>query len=332
MTAIKKISVFYTGWDERWAFGILADNGSKLFFEYTPEALSQGLELSPLHLKLSSETYGNFPMHQMRLPGLISDCLPDGWGLLLMDRLFRKHGIHPEQVSPLERLSLLENNGIGALTFVPVNNENLDIQDLKLFKIANEVQKIIENKASTVLPQLVRLGGSPQGARPKVLVSYDTKSQTVSTDPSTTPWLIKFQAKHEHKEVCAIEAMYADLAKKSGIEMSDTEYFDLGKFSAFGTKRFDRDGKTRIPVHTVAGALNADYSIPSSVSYDSFLRLTRLMTKDEREVYKAYRLCVFNVIFNNRDDHSKNFSFRLDKNRNWKLSPAYDLTFSQGFA
>ena len=113
--------------------------------------------------------------------------------------------------------------------------------------------------------------------------------------------------------------------------MVETEYFDLGKdLSAFGMKRFDREKTLRIPTHTMAGVLHADFRIPSSVDYLSLLRLTRVMTKDEREVIKAFRQCVFNVVFNNRDDHSKNFSFLLDQKRNWKLTPAYDLTFSPG--
>jgi serine/threonine-protein kinase HipA len=85
----------------------------------------------------------------------------------------------------------------------------------------------------------------------------------------------------------------------------------------------------RVPVHTLAGALHADFRIPS-VDYISLLRATRAFTADEREVLKAYERAVFNVIFNNRDDHSKNFAFRLGRDRRWRLAPAYDLTFNTG--
>jgi serine/threonine-protein kinase HipA len=100
---MKKISVYYEGWGERWLLGTLADDGQRLLFEYSSEALQQGLELSPRNLALRALAYGDFPAHQMRLPGLVADALPDGWGLMLMDRLFRKNGRDPASVSPLDR-------------------------------------------------------------------------------------------------------------------------------------------------------------------------------------------------------------------------------------
>ena len=89
---MKKLRVFYEGWGERWPLATLADDGQHLLFEYSAQALQQGLELSPRHLPLRAPAYGGFPEHQMRLPGLVADALPDGWGLMLMDRLFRKSG------------------------------------------------------------------------------------------------------------------------------------------------------------------------------------------------------------------------------------------------
>jgi serine/threonine-protein kinase HipA len=329
---MKKIDIYYSGWGEAWKLGQLAESDQSILFEYTPEALRQKLELSPLNLKLRAEAYGNFPAHQMNLPGLISDSLPDGWGLLLMDRLFRKQGLDTSSVSPLDRLAFLGDRAMGALSFVPASEVALEPKDFTLLEIAKGFQKIIEDHPVRALPQLALLGGSPQGARPKVLVAYNPRTKLISTrSPSTESWLVKFPAKGENKEVSAIEALYAQCAEKAGIDVPDTEYFDLGKtFSAFGTKRFDRKGNYKIPIHTLAGLLNADFRIPSSVDYLTFLRLIRYLTNDEREVIKGYTRCVFNVIFHNRDDHPKNFSFLIDKNRNWSLTPAYDLTFSQG--
>jgi len=104
---VKKLFVYYNGWGEHWLLGTLADNGSDLLFEYSPEALKRGLELSPLRLKLREQAYGGFPAYLQRLPGLISDSLPDGWGLLVMDRLFRKNGLNIADLSPLDRLAFL---------------------------------------------------------------------------------------------------------------------------------------------------------------------------------------------------------------------------------
>ncbi len=125
--------------------------------------------------------------------------------------------------------------------------------------------------------------------------------------------------------------MYAHLAKICGLEIPDTRYFDLNKkFGAFGVQRFDRENGLRIPIHTLAGLLHADFRIPSSVDYTTFLRATQSLCRDEREVKKGFERAVFNIIFNNRDDHPKNISFQLDKNHHWKLAPCYDLTWSEG--
>jgi serine/threonine-protein kinase HipA len=330
---MKQLSVLYAGWDERFVLGNLADNGSQLLFEYTPEALKRGLELSPLNLKLKAGAYSDFPHHQHRLPGLIADALPDGWGLILQDKLFRKKGWNPARMSPLDRLAFVNGRAMGALVFEPSETEALEKGDVELLDLAREVREIISDGSLEVLRQLAVMGGSPHGARPKVLVNYDPASGRManSEEAPGTPWLVKFQAETEHKEVCAVEALYAVMARKSGLDMPDTQYFDLDKkLAAFGIARFDREAGLRVPVQTVAGALNANFRLPSSVDYTSMLRLTRFMTRDEREVIKAFELCVFNVVFNNRDDHSKNFSYRLNRAGQWQLSPAYDLTFCEG--
>jgi serine/threonine-protein kinase HipA len=329
---MKKLDVYFHGWNERWMLGTLADNGQDLLFEYSPAALERGIEFSPRHLKLRAEAYGDFPIFQFKLPGLISDCLPDGWGLLLMDRLFRRLGKPPHEVSPLDRLAFIGDRAMGALAFEPAVGMELAPSDLQLLDLAKEVQKVVADQESTALKQLMLLGGSPHGARPKVLVRYDRANNFASTLESApgTPWLIKFPARNEHKEVCAIEHLYAELARQCGLDMPSTQYFDLGKTSAaFGIERFDRQAGMRVPVHTLAGALHADFRIPDA-SYQTLLRGTRLMTHSEHEVHKAFERCVFNVIFNNRDDHTKNFSFRMDETFSWKLAPCYDLTYCTG--
>jgi serine/threonine-protein kinase HipA len=330
---MRALNVFYAGWGEHWLLGRLADDGRKLLFEYSPEALRQKLELSPLHLKLRAEAYGDFPPHLYRLPGLIADALPDGWGLLLMDRLFRQRGLRTAALSPLDRLAFIGNNAMGALVFQPSDNTELEPADMTLLALAQETHHVVSGKDSDALVQLARLGGSPQGARPKVLVNYEPGSGTLSTSDVAEgqPWLIKFQARGEHKEACALENLYARLARDCGLEMPETQYFDLGRtLSAFGVARFDRKGGLRVPIHTLASALHADFRLPSSVDYTTFLRATRAFTRDEREVCKAYERVVFNVLFHNRDDHGRNLAFCLGVDRCWRLAPAYDLTWSEG--
>lgn len=86
----------------------------------------------------------------------------------------------------------------------------------------------------------------------------------------------------------------------------------------------------RVPVHSLASLLQVDFRLPGSTDYTALLRATRMLTRDEREVQKAYARAVFNVLFHNRDDHPRNFAWRLAQDRQWKLAPAFDLTFSEG--
>lgn len=330
---MKKISVYYEGWGERWQLGTLADDGQRLLFEYSAEALRQGLELSPRNLALRVTAYGDFPAHQMRLPGLVADALPDGWGLLLMDRLFRKSGRNPASVSPLDRLAFINGRALGALTFEPAQKMDLPADDVQLLELAQQARVIIADKDSDALRVLAVMGGSPHGARPKVLVHYNPATGFMSTAPfdGSAAWLVKFQAQDEHKEVCAIEVLYAELAAAFGLEMPATRYFDLSKkLAGFGIERFDVEDGMRVPVHTLAGLMHADFRLPSSVDYLTFLRATRFITRSQVEVHKAFERAVFNVVFNNRDDHAKNLSYRLGRDRAWRLAPGYDLTCCEG--
>jgi len=328
---MKQLRVHYCGWGEDWPLGRLADDGRILLFEYAPEALQQGLELSPLHLALRGQAYGGFPDCLHRLPGLIADSLPDGWGLLLMDRLFRQQGLpHP---GPLDRLAFLGGRAIGALRFAPERDFDATTPDWSLLAIAEESVRALAGEANIALRELALTGGSPHGARPKALVQYDPASGEVSSRPDApgSPWLVKFPAKNEHKEVCAIEQMYAELARDCGLDMPDSRSFDLAAdLAAFGVARFDRERGQRVPVHSLAGLLQVDFRLPGAADYTAFLRATRLLCRDEREVEKAYARAVFNVVFHNRDDHPKNLAWRLGRDRRWRLAPAFDLTFSEG--
>ena len=330
---MKKVLVYYEGWGERWLLGTLADNGSQLLFEYSKEALAQKLELSPHKLRLTAQAYGNFPAYLQRLPGLVSDSLPDGWGLLLMDKMFRKAGRNPATLSPLDRLAFVGSRGMGALTFEPADRLELGAEDIKLLDLAREAQALVNGDESDALKQLALMGSSPHGARPKVLAYYNAATHAISTQAIAggAPWLVKFQGQDEHKEACAIEQLYASLARACQLNMPKTAHFDLDKtLAGFGIERFDTQDGMRVPIHTLAGALHADFRTAGAVDYARFMRLTRLFTRNDQAVRQAYERCVFNVLFHNRDDHAKNFSFRLNKVRQWELAPCYDLSFNAG--
>ena len=329
---MKKIRINFQGYGQSWQVGTLAEAGRDLLFEYSEDAIQRGIEFSPVKLKLRSEAYKGFDHYQNRLPGIFSDCIPDGWGLLLMDRLFAKRGMNIHTVSPLDRLAFIGNGAIGAFAFEPASEEELMPADVTLLGLANEVQQVIEDVDDAALKKLAQMGGSPQGARPKVLVQYEMATRMISNESSATgtPWLVKFQARGEKKEVCAVEHAYARMARLCGLDMPETEYFDLDKnLGAFGIERFDRKNRLRVPTSTLAGLMDLNFRLPG-MDYDSFIRVTRSVTKSEAEVKKGFARCVFNVVFNNRDDHTKNFSYRMNDRFEWELAPGYDMTFNHG--
>ena len=187
-----------------WLLGTLADDGRDLMFEYSQRALDEQLELSPARLKLSTVTYSGFPAHLWSLPGLMADALPDGWGRLLMDRMARKQGVNPALLSLLDRLAFVGARAIGVLGFEPANALQLDDHDVALLALATQAQMVLSGDETSVLTELALLGGSPLGARPKVLV-HMTEDGQVSTlvRPGSQTWLVKFQAADESKKVCA---------------------------------------------------------------------------------------------------------------------------------
>lgn len=334
---INKLNIYYNGWGEYWHWGslwLLENRQKTIVFEYSDEATARGLELSKLNLPLAQKIRQDFPSHQDRLPGVIADCLPDGWGRLLMDRWFRKQQIPLNQITALDRLTCLGSNAMGAFAFEPEQNllhENA--QDFSLQRLAAESQKIMQEQASDLLNELVLMGGSPHGARPKVLLyRSETEPKYSNFDfPKAQAWLVKFPAQNEKPEVAALERIYAVCAEKAGLQMEQSEYFNLGNnLTAFGSKRFDRVGNIRVPMHTLAGYLHDDFRVPAC-DYETLIRATaHISGNNQQQLQRAYRQAVFNVAFNNRDDHTKNFSFVLNQQQEWQLSPAYDLTYNEG--
>ncbi len=345
---MKKLQVTYDGWGERWPLGTLADTGRDIMFEYSPQAVERGLQLSPMHQPLpragAAAVSFKGEAHSYGLPGFIADALPDGWGMLLMDRALRKLGRNPREVSVLERLAIVGERAMGALSFEPSDEDILPAEKLQLKELAKEVIALQTDdhsgtdKADAQLRHLMQLGGSPQGARPKVLVDFNARTGQLSSGMplagSATPWLMKFPAESEHREVCAIEELYARVARHGGMDIPRSRFFDLGtKYSAFGVERFDRVVKSkdvlRVPIMSMSAYLQADHRLPS-LDYETILLATLRITGDQREVVKAFERCIFNVIMHNRDDHSRNFAFRMNEQGMWKLSPAFDLTYSFG--
>ena len=269
------------------------------------------------------------------LGGVFNDSLPDGWGRLLFDRFARSIGILPTDITPLDRLAHVGFHGLGALAYEPDYSTEESGDNINLDKLAKQTQEVLNGTSDEVLQNLMALNGSSAGARPKALIGLNKDYKNIIHGTHDLPkgyehWIVKFSNVQDSADAGAIEYVYALMAKKAGISMAEVHLFESKKSAGyFAVKRFDRNGKERFHMHTACGLLHSDFRIPS-LDYEDLISLTSALTRDAREIEKLYQLAVFNVLAHNRDDHSKNFSFLMNEKGEWKLSPAYDLTFSSG--
>ncbi len=329
-----KLNVYLNAYGKREYVGILSEQENRIFFQYAPLFLKTGIELSPFKLPLSTEVFEDPKMTFDGLFGLFNDSLPDGWGCLLLDRKLMKQGLSYNSISPLHRLSLIGKNPMGALEYEPCEDDVDAYPSVELDALSYEADKIINGQPSEIIDALLKLNGSSGGARPKMVafVSADKQKITHRGDcpDGYSPWLIKFSNSKDRQNAGLEEYVYSQMARLAGIEMPETYLFP-SKTSAghFGVKRFDRIGNTKIHIHTACGLLHASHRA-SSIDYENLLKLTLVLTKDNREVLKMLRLMIFNVLSGNKDDHSKNFAFMMDEQGAWHLTPAYDLTKSEG--
>ena len=285
-------------------------------FEYDANYLVTGSSISPFELPLKTGVMlakrhpfeGNF--------GVFDDCLPDGWGLLILDRYLQLQGLHPKTLTILDRLSLVGSCGRGALEFRPDQSFVSPVDIVNFEHLAAETQKILASRTyqGDSIESLYKQGGSPGGARPKIFTQYDGKE-----------WLVKFRASSDPMNIGQIEYDYSLLAKKCGLEMPETRLFD-GKY--FGVERFDRTKYGKLHVVSVAGLLYADYRIPC-IDYLNIFQLCNVLTRNIQELWKLYRLMVFNYLIGNKDDHAKNFAFML-RDEEWHFAPAFDILPSDG--
>jgi serine/threonine-protein kinase HipA len=332
---IKEIKVGLNFGESTIPVGRLAINNRQIYFQYHDSFLEQNLNISPFHLPLKSGVF-SFDYNLFEgLCGVFNDSLPDGWGRLLFDRFSRSRGILPAEITPLDRLAYVGFNGLGALVYEPDYSTEESSDKINLDKLAQKAREVLDGASDDVLQELLALNGSSAGARPKALIGLNDDWKNIihgvhDLPKGYEPWIVKFSNAQDSADAGAIEYVYALMAKKAGIAMPDVHLFSAKKGAGyFAVKRFDRSVKKRFHMHTACGLLHSDFRIPS-LDYEDLIALTTALTRDAREIEKLYQLAVFNVLAHNRDDHSKNFSFLMDQKGEWKLSPAYDLTFSSG--
>ena len=332
---ITEIKVGLNFGSEIQSVGRLAERNGIIYFEYDEDFVQNGVEISPFKLPLRNGVV-ELPSDPFEgLAGVFSDSLPDGWGRLLFDRMMRSQRISPSQISSLDRLTYVGLNGMGALVYEPDSSPPIIQEFIDLDHLATQTEKILEGASGEVITELFALNGSSAGARPKALIGVNQDRKNISygvnqLNDGFEHWLVKFPNSQDSTDSGAIEYVYALMAKEAGLYFPDVHLFSSQKGNGFfGVKRFDRQENKRFHMHTVSGLIHSNFRFPS-LDYEDLLSLTMALTKDIREVEKMFRLAVFNVMAHNRDDHAKNFSFLMNEFGEWKLSPAYDLTYSNG--
>ncbi len=311
--------------------GELAVARGGIFFEYAAEFIASGHELSPFYLPLGPGVKArDTSAPTMRLSGLFEDSLPDHWGRRVMMAWFRKNGTPEHAVTPLMMLAYVGRRAMGALDYTPELDvaapDEVALPDL--YAAAAEA----ERSGEIDLDVLAQVGSSAGGARPKALLNLSDAGRGAAQAGPVAPagyssWIVKFDTTRDGT-AGSLEEAYARMARAAGVDFPETRLLETkhadGVRRHFAVKRFDRDGAERLHHHTLGGLLHAG---GGDLDYQTLLRATRRLTKDEREVWRAYRRAVFNVLAGNRDDHAKNHGF-IYRNRAWTLGPAYDLTFT----
>lgn len=317
------LQVYY---NERLVGTLAMTAGRKIAFQYSKSWIEKGFSISPFSLPLKDQVFIPTKDYFQRLFGVFADSLPDGWGNLLLNRLLRSHKQNPDDLTVLDRLAIVGRSGMGALTYQPAREFPKQRDNLDLDELAAQCQKILNTEYSDNLDELYQLGGTSGGARPKIMTSIDGGQ-----------WIIKFPAHVDGENAGKMEYDYSCCARQCGIIMSETRLFPSEKCEGyFGTKRFDRVVDTRdekkIHMLTAAALLELDFEQPS-MDYHGLMKLTKILTNNnEMDLENMFRRMCFNVFAHNRDDHSKNFTFLYDEeNDSWRLSPAYDLTYSNTY-
>jgi len=334
MTGVEKLIVSISLGRQEIELGELVSLRKKIYFKYYPEFIDRGIQISPFKMPLSDKLLSADPEPFDGLFGVFSDSLPDGWGQLLLNRALSSRGILPSQISPMDRLAYVGLGGMGALIYRPEISQEYDSRKkLDLDSIALQVNHVLEGTSSDVIEELLALGGTSGGARPKIFAGYNPDTDNLIHGSNDLPdgsefWIIKFPSSSDPIDIANIEYAYYKMALDAGIEMNQCRLFtgDSGK-KYFGTKRFDRVDDQRLHKHSASGLMHDNFRL-SNMDYGHLMDCAFKLENHVTAYEKVLRQAAFNIYAHNRDDHSKNFSFLMDHVGAWRLAPAYDLTFS----
>jgi serine/threonine-protein kinase HipA len=323
------------------SLGVLAQNRQGVFFQYDQDYLSQFDNLSPFAINFNSAVQPAPKTPHGGLHGVFADALPDGWGLLLQDRVFRRHGILPATITAMDRLAFVGDSALGALSFTPDSNyKEESAAEISLDSLGLNAQAIFDGQTEQVLSALIATG-SAGGARPKAQVYFQGDNYKVCRTKALAnddAWLVKFTSANlalGHEEgVC--EAAYLTLAERAGLKPPQWKLLDAPKDSGalqwLALKRFDyinkADGSSgRRHLHSACGLLDADFRLPA-LDYEDLIKASRILCKSPAAGQLQFKRAMFNLLLCNQDDHSKNWAFLQSDNGEWQPAPFYDVTFS----
>jgi len=320
----------------------MLDYKGKIYFE--PEE-SDTLTFSPLMLtNLKTHSYPTLSFQNF-LPGLINDHIPGKYGMLYMDLFFKKEkGRLP---TTLERLQFIGQHSIGALEFIPATQTGIAGEILELQTMYQMSKNALKGAHSFELATLIAISNSAGGgARAKAHVGYNQHNGKlyVADKHASLPdgyqhAIVKFDEYREtgnafipelytaNSVYTKTEYIYSLIAKQLGIKMAETFLVDTDKGSHFVTHRFDVKHGERQHLHSLSGLLHHDASQQFTLGYEQLFRTGLALNVPHSAMEQIFKTMVFNLVFGNRDDHSKNFSFIMNRQYQWEYSPSYDLTY-----
>lgn len=318
-------------------------------FEYEPIFLSTGLKVAPITMPLTDDIYSFPNISQgtfMGLPGMLAEALPDAFGRALLDNWLAAQG--RQDANPVERLCFQGQRSMGALEFVPSKERVLNAQQaIEVGSLVEAAREALNNKESFVtnvskydeaLLDIIRVGTSAGGQRAKAVIAYNDATGEVRSGQTTAPegfdyWLIKLDGV-TNKELGdpmhfgEIEYVHYLVAKAAGINMTECRLYREHDRAHFMTRRFDRVNGHKIHMQTLCGIAHYDFNMLHTYSYEQAFGVMRRLRLTYPEAEEFYRRMVFNVVARNQDDHTKNISFLMNRKGEWRLSPAYDMSWA----
>lgn len=327
--------------------GTMIEHQGVIYFEYDKEFKLTGLEISPIKLH-TSKTQGAYTNSEHTrvyhgMAGVFFDSLPDKHGMAFIDRYFEKQGLKPFEVTLLHKLAFIGDRGMGAIEYIPKEDDISDSSNITINakEAYEELKQNLQNDNSSIESLMnIKQSVSPVGGgRPKMLVQYNYKTNEIRLNKKElhkgyVRAIIKFDEIYEGVGsigLTKLEYIFMSMAQEIGINTAQFQLISEGNAKHLLVKRFDRDDNDeKIHMATASGLMHIDISVLKATSYEYLFMLTRNICKSQEDIEELFKRMVLNILISNFDDHAKNFAYLMDKNGIWKLSPAYDITYSKG--